>query len=187
MNLMNENAVVLPLRDHMDASDGWGRVQGREVYPRLLAFIESNPGANVFRVSVKGVKRADFSFFSETVVEIARRYRGAKGFCFLDLEDADMIENCEGAALKKDQPLFIWSSGEPRLIGPKPSKGTSEALSFALRRNEVRVAEFVAANPEISLANASTKFKQLWEQGFLLRREGVAESGGIEYVYYGIG
>jgi predicted transcriptional regulator len=31
------------------------------------------------------------------------------------------------------------------------------------------------------------KFKQLWEQGFLLRRESVADSGGVEFVYQRIG
>ena len=47
--------------------------------------------------------------------------------------------------------------------------------------------EFAAATPKMSIANASTKFKQLWEQGFLLRREDVAESGGVEFTYYRIG
>jgi predicted transcriptional regulator len=27
------------------------------------------------------------------------------------------------------------------------------------------------------------KFKQLWEQGFLLRQESSADSGGVEYLY----
>ena len=39
----------------------------------------------------------------------------------------------------------------------------------------------------MSIANASTKFKQLWEQGFLLRQESVADSGGVEFVYQRIG
>jgi len=39
----------------------------------------------------------------------------------------------------------------------------------------------------MSVANASNKFRQLWEKGFLLRREEVAESGGMEYTYFRIG
>ena len=31
------------------------------------------------------------------------------------------------------------------------------------------------------------KFKQLWEQGFLLRQESTADTGGVEYVYHRIG
>lgn len=187
MKLMNERTALLLLRDHMDAAEGWGRNQGREVYPRLLAFVESKPGTKVFKVSMRGINRLDLSFISETVVELARRYRGSKGFCFVDLDDTDLIENSEGAANKKEQPLFIWTDGQAELIGPKPSRGTADALVFALQHPEVRAAQFAAANPDISLANSSTKFKQLWEQGYLLRREAAAESGGIEYVYFRIG
>ena len=39
----------------------------------------------------------------------------------------------------------------------------------------------------MTIANASMKFKQLWEQGFLLREESAADSGGMEYVYSRIG
>lgn len=71
---------MLGLREVMDRSEGWGRAQGREVYQRLLRSVEENPGTLVFRVSMKGVERVDISFASETVVELARRYRGNKGF-----------------------------------------------------------------------------------------------------------
>jgi hypothetical protein len=60
-------------------------------------------------------------------------------------------------------------------------------LSFALTRGQARAAEFAEAKTGMSIANASTKFKQLWEQGFLLRRESVADTGGIEFIYHCIG
>ncbi|HKV08338.1 MAG TPA: DNA-binding protein, partial [Thermoanaerobaculia bacterium] len=60
------------------------------------------------------------------------------------------------------------------------------AFRFALERTGARASEFAAA-AQISLTNASTKLKQLWEQGFLLRRENLAPSGGIEFEYFRIG
>jgi predicted transcriptional regulator len=39
----------------------------------------------------------------------------------------------------------------------------------------------------MSIANASSKFKHLWEQGFLLRQEEMADAGGAEFVYQPIG
>lgn len=168
----------------MDSPEGWGRTQGREVYQRLLDLVEANAGVMVFKVSMKGVRRVDISFASETVVEIARRYRGTKGFCLIDLEDPDLMENWEAAAVKKEQPILIWSKGSTRLAGPKPSPGNQEAFEFALERPEVRAAEFAEAKPGMAIANASMKFKQLWEQGYLLRRESTAETGGIEYRYF---
>ena len=186
MASLNESGDLLVLRNFMDDDQGWGRETGRIVYQRLLAHVEATPGAVVFRVSFKGVRRVDISFASETVVELAKRYRGAKGFCLIDLADIDLIENVEAAAVRKAQPLMIWEGDNPRLVGVAPSEGNRDALAFALDRPTVRAAEFSKAFRGMSIANASTKFKQLWEQGFLLRRDAVAESGGVEFVYYRI-
>lgn len=183
---MNENSALICLHDQMNSPEGWGRSQGREVYGKLLEFVENHPGVLIFRVSLAGVKRVDISFASETVVELARRYRGLKGFCFIDLLDSDMMENWEAAAVRKSQPLMVWREDEGRVIGLNPSQGNAGALNFALRRESTRATEFASANPGMSIANASMKFKQLWEQGFLLRRENIADSGGVEFVYYRI-
>lgn len=181
---MNENYAIIKLRDHMASPEGWGRSQGREVYGKLIDFVEANPGVTIFQISLEGVKRVDFSFASETLIELARRYSSRKGFFFSAPLDPDMIENLDAAAERKSQPLIIWSGDKYRIIGMSPSQGASGALEFALKRETARAAEFVSANPKVNIANASMKFKQLWEQGFLLRREDISASGGVEYVYY---
>ena len=134
-------------------------------------------------MSMLNVTRIDISFASETLVELARRIRGVKGFCLVDLEDPDLRENIEAAAARKLQPIFVWANGTATVIGHPPSQGTREALEFAVHRGRVRAAEFVEAKGGMTIANASMKFKQLWEQGFLLREESSAETGGVEYVY----
>jgi hypothetical protein len=184
---MNEDVRVLALREIMDRPEGWGRAQGREVYQRLLRSVEETPGTVVFKISMKDVKRVDISFASETVVEIARRYRGTKGFCLVDLTDPDLIENWDAAAARKGQPLLVWEGRTGRLIGAEPSQGCREAFQFALRHPTVRAAEFAESKDDMTIANASMKFKQLWEQGFLLRQESVANSGGVEFVYQRVG
>jgi hypothetical protein len=182
MNPMNERVRVLELRNVMGKSEGWGREQGRKVYQRLLNWVEDNPGVLVFHVSMRGVNRLDISFSSETVIELARRFRGRKGFCLVDLADRDLIENLDAAAEKKEQPMLVWHGKSADLIGPTPSEGTREAFGFAMARKECRAAEF-AQDRGLSIANASSKFKQLWKQGFLLRREAAAGSGGVEFIY----
>ena len=173
---------MLYLHEFMGRSDGWGRGQGREVYQRLLEFVEKSPGTIVFRISMKGVQRIDISFSSETIVELAHRYRRTKGFCVIDLTDKDLVENLDAAAEKKKQPILLWNGRSASVLGLKPSEGMREAFQFAMGRGQSRAAEF-AIKMGISIANASMKFKQLWEQGFLLRREGTADTGGVEFVY----
>ena len=172
---------VMPLRDFMERPEGWGRNQGRDVYQRLLRFVEDNPGTVVFRISMKGVQRMDISFASEAIVELARRFRRTKGFCFVDLTDTDLIENIDAACEKKKQPMLV-AGPKSAVLGLNPTKGTREAFEFAMGRWQARTTEF-AAEKGISIPNSSNKFKQLWEQGFLLRSERAADSGGLEYVY----
>lgn len=184
---MNQNVIVIQLRDFMNTPEGWGRGQGREVYQKLIDFVESNPGVMIFKVSLDGVRRVDISFASETLIELARRYRCNKGFYLVDLTDKDMLENWEAAADRKSQPIMVWEGDKGHVIGVEPSRGNLEAFRFALARPQVRAMEFASVTEGMTIANASTKFKQLWEQGFLLRREDVSGSGGIEFLYHRIG
>jgi hypothetical protein len=187
MNPTNEMATrMLPLRVYMDRPEGWGRSQGRQVYQRLLQFVENNPGTVVFRISIEGIQRVDISFASETIIEPARRFRRTKGFCLIDLIDPDMVENIDAAGEKQEQPMLVWREKSAKLVGMKPKEGTREAFEFAMGRSQSRASEF-AAQKNLSIANASMKFKQLWEQGFLLRRESTANTGGVEFVYHRIG
>jgi hypothetical protein len=174
---------LIRLRQCMDRSNGWGRAQGRVAHQRLLAAVDACQEADVFRISFTDVERLDTSFASETLVEVARRFRKEKGFCIVDLTDEDVIENIDLAARKKTQPMFVWIADKPRLIGHQPSQGVRDALDFALSRDEVRSVDYAEARKDMSVSNASMKFKALWTEGFLLRRESTAESGGVEHVY----
>lgn len=88
--------------------------------------------------------------------------------------------------MKKGQPLMIWEGKKGRVIGPQPSQGNRAAFDYVLK-NMSSTASEVATALDLQITNASTKFKQLWEQGFLLRRQESAESGGVEFRYFVIG
>ncbi|MBX9948747.1 MAG: hypothetical protein K2Y39_06280 [Candidatus Obscuribacterales bacterium] len=181
---MNEIDII-NLKELMGGPDGWGHEHGREVFNKLLEAVESHPGSLVFHISLKGVERTDASFPRESVVELAKRYRGFKGFCLIDVNDPDLLDNFDAAGLKREQPLIVWKGERWHLIGQQPTKGNADMLAYAL---SVPSCTAVAASGalKLQLTNASTKLKQLFNQGFLLRKEEVAPSGGVEFVYYRI-
>lgn len=169
----------------MAGPDAWGHDEGREVYSRLLRVVEANPGMQIFRISMDGVNRTDASFPRESVMEIAKRFRGSKGFCLVDVGNQDLIDNWDMAALRKDQPLVVWNKdGSYRIIGPQPSSGNKKMFEY-LYSFDYSTAAAAAKAINLSLTNAS-KLKYLCEQGFLLRRDETAPSGGIEYFYFAI-
>jgi hypothetical protein len=180
-----KQGVTIRLRDFMEREDGWGTDEGHEVYIKMSRFVEQHPATAIYLVSLDGVKRTDASFPRESVMEVARRYRKKAGICLVDVSSEDLLDNWDAAALKKEQPIFVWLAKGYRLLGPQPSSGTADVLKLILGRFETRASD-VSKDLALKIANASMKLKQLWEQGFILRREDSADTGGIEYVYFPI-
>jgi hypothetical protein len=186
MKQMNQNGATIYLRQLMDRDDGWGNAEGREVFQRLLKKIEADPTKGVYRVSLDGVRRTDASFPRESVIELARRFRGNKGFCLVDIADPDLLDNWDAAAAKRDQPITVWRNGKPEIIGRKPTAGNGDVLNYVLSNSEATAAN-TAKQLKLQLTNASTKLRQLEKEGFIMRRDEVSPTGGIEYKYFSIG
>lgn len=167
-------------------TDGWGHQQGRMVHGRLLEIVEAAPESSIFRISLKGVRRTDASFPRESVVQMAKRFRGHKGFCLADGKDPDLLENWDAAAMRMEQPLFLWTAGGAhRLLGPQAPKGSVDALDLVTSEGHATASQ-IAKRLDIKINNASMKLRQLQEAGYLLREEEVAESGGVEFTYFRI-
>ncbi len=179
---MNENALQIRLRDFMSRDDGWGHEEGQSVLGQLLRAVEDHSRVDLVRISLEGVRRTDASFPRESVVELARRYRGEKGVCLTHCTNQDLLDNWDAAALKKEQPLLVWNDDQYRIIGPPPSLGNQEMLQLALSRASI-TASTAAKALDLKITNASMKLKQLEQQGYLLRKEVVSPSGGKEFVY----
>ena len=182
---MKQTHGTIKLIDLSKSQDGWGNARGKEVGALLESFIQGHPATDVFKVSFHGIKRTDASFSRESIVEIASRFRTKHAITIVDLDDDDLIENLEVAAVKKEQPLFLWQGDSWKLLGLSPTKGNMDLLNYILTVAEA-TASTVASALDLKLTNASTKLKQLWESGYIMRREEMAPSGGIEFVYYRI-
>lgn len=182
---MNETAR-LHLADYLGASkEGWGNEQGREVYAKLLCAVEEHPGTRVFEISLTGVKRTDASFPRESVVELAKRFRKQLGFVLTDVPNESLLFNWLVAAEKKQQPLFVKGKTGWDLIGGELSPAKKALLDYVMEHKAVRTAQ-LAADLGLKTTNASTQLKDLWDMGYVLRHEEIAESGGVEYVYSAI-
>jgi predicted transcriptional regulator len=84
-----------------------------------------------------------------------------------------------------EQPLVVWSNSKYEVLGPEVTSAGKELIDYVLTKGAVLASE-VAADLDITVQNASTRLKKLVDQGYILRTEEVAETGGIEYVYLAI-
>jgi hypothetical protein len=182
MASMNQNPVIR-LLDFIPSGEAWGNDEGRKVFGALLQSVEEHPGVQVFQISLAGVRRTDASFPRESVVELAKRFRKQVAFFLTDMTNEDLVDNWDLAAQKKEQPLFLkLDGGGFRILGPQLSAAKQKLLDYVLKNKRVRTNR-VATDLCLKVSNASTQLKELWEMGYLLRTEEVADSGGVEFVY----
>lgn len=173
------------LMDHADGAvpvNGLGRDEGRQTYERLLRVVDAHPGASVFEISLDGIGFVDASFAREAVVSLMKRFRGEHGFCLADAPSDDVLDNFEAAALRLNQPVIVNRCPGSTVIGPRPPEGLRPMLQHVLVRGVTSSSEASAAL-RLQISNASNKLKALWRDGYVLRREVVAPSGGIVHEY----
>lgn len=162
-----------------------GSTLGREVFTKLRDIITENPLEKAFVLSAKGVRMSDVTFARESVIALARQHRGYRSFCLSDISDQDQLDNWSCAADNQGQPLMAWSGDRCVVLGDQLTMAGRRIVEFVLSRSTVSVSE-VAINLDISVPNASTTMKRLQEQGYMVRTEERAPTGGIEYFYHSI-
>lgn len=182
---MNQNPVVVRLREFTKNERPFGNIEGKLVFQKLSEFVEKYPDVEVFGISLEGIEVTDASFPRESVVSLAKQLRGEKGIFLTNLSNRDLIDNWNYAAEAKGQPLVIWNDSSFEIIGPELNKSARELIEYVLHKGSV-LASQVASDLNISVQNASTRLKNLVSQGYLLRSEDVADSGGIEFKYSAI-
>ena len=182
---MNQKYMHLNLRDFTKNDHPFGNVQGKDTYRKLADHLDGHPGIKIIGISLAGIEATDASFPRESVVALAKAYRGEKGFFLESLTNRDLLDNWNYAAQAKDQPLTVWNGKGYEILG-HPSETVKELVAVVLSKGQATAAK-VASELGISVPNASTKLKKLVNQGYLLRIDEVAESGGTEYIYLGIG
>lgn len=183
---MNENISIIDLRDFTDGSNPYGTARGRKVHAQLIDFIDSKIKSKTIGISLKRIEGADVSFLRECLIYTFKRYAKQIAFFVRDIADEDIIDNLNGAALSGDYIVTCWTSNKCFFVGPKPSE-SSKALLDAVTQKRSATTVQIAQALDMSVQNASTRLKRLSEDGFLVRAEMTAESGGKEFVYHVIG
>lgn len=182
---MKQNKQILNLRDFTKSGHPFGNVQGKDVFRKLSDYIDAHPTVDIFGISLAGIEATDASFPRESVISVAKRYRGSKGIYLEQIQERDILDNWKYAADAMDQPLVFWNKGKYEILGPKITSSGRELIDYILTKGSV-LASQVADDLGITVQNASTRLKKLVSQGYILRSEDVADSGGIEFIYKAI-
>ncbi|SEM92828.1 winged helix-turn-helix transcriptional regulator [Pseudomonas sp. ok266] len=179
---MNEKTYIIALRDFTEESNPYGTSRGRETYTKLLNRIDKIKDASTIGISFSELAAADISFLRESLIYTVKRYSKEITFFAFNFQDEDIFANLDGAAVSAEQHLTCWVNGQCRFAGPRPTASSKALLDMVISHRSTTTAK-VAEELNISVQNASTRLKRLAEEGFLLRVEEAADTGGKEFVY----
>ena len=189
MNLLVKETLVL--KDYLPREDSsfWGSDDGIPARAELEKKIDSLVNAQIIYLSMKGIDNIDASCSREAIVKTIKKYRPEKGFCLIDIQNPDYLDNIFSPAVKLEQPVFVKLGSEYEIIGPNkenaPSRTNQPILDYIQSHGHTTAVDLTKALG-LRLTNASTKLKQLLEQGFILRAQDTADGPGLEYFYYPI-
>lgn len=163
----------------------FGTGDGKRAFEQLRDYVDQYRDQIIFGISLAGIEATDASFARESVVALAKLYAGEKGFFLQDFSSRDLKDNWDYAARARDFPLVIWTGDQYEIIGKPPSSPNAEIIDFVYAEQQATTSK-VASELDISVQNASTKLKKLATEGYLLRSEEAAESGGKEFLYLAV-
>ena len=178
--MSKKNLIVL--RKLLTSDVAFGNKEGLKVYQAISMYIDEHPEYSIFEVSLRGIDATDASFPRESIVSLAKNFRGEKAFYLTNFKNKDLIDNWQYGAEAKKQPLLIKHEDKQLWIGPKVNSATQELLDFIYEQPRVTTS-LIANHFDVSIPNASMKLKKLFNQGYILGEKETASSGGHEFVY----
>jgi len=183
---MNEKNYIIALRDFTEESNPYGTSRGKQTYARLLDHIDKLKDVSIIGISFSRLEGADISFLRESLIYTIKRYSKKITFFAFNFQDEDIFANLDGAAMSGEEHLTCWVGNQCEFVGPKPTAASKVLLDMVITHRSTTTAK-AAEELNISVQNASTRLKRLAEEGFLLRVEEAADTGGKEFIYQVIG
>lgn len=186
---MKEKVTNIRLKDLAGHNILFGRIKGQELYSKLHSEISNYPESLIFCISLKGIEATDASYPRESVVSLAKTFKGEKGFFIKDIKptDVDMLDNWDYGCDAKDQTLIVrFSEKEYKVLGPQIPESLKTLLDYVMQEEGEITTSKVASKFGITVQNASGRLKKLQSLGLILARKETAKSGGVEFVYTAI-
>lgn len=182
---MKQNRMQIDLKEIVNDDHAFGNEEGRDAYMAISKIIDDNPRVKFIGISLKNIKATDASFPRESVISLAKSYKGEKGFYLMDVHNRDLLDNWAYGATAKEQPILVQTSDGYEVIGAKVNHSNQELLDFIVMKKKVTTS-MVSESFDVSPQNASGKLKKLFGQGLIVGNKEVAESGGLEFIYHSI-
>ncbi|AXH59718.1 hypothetical protein [Pseudomonas amygdali] len=174
------------LAERLGSSLALGAAAGLKVGIELSGLVYSNLGPHVVELSLAGIEAIDCAFFEEAVYKRIGNLTQGAAIYLSGIESPDVARTCELTARALGRYLVIEDDQTYRIAGLDLRPGEA-ILVEAVYDKGMDNSRDIADAYDLSVANASTRLKDMLQKGLVLRAEVISDTGGYEYRYFPIG
>ncbi len=164
-----------------------GEDVGGVAFAGLVRWVVEAPYCTHFEISLLGVHQMDAAFARASIVRLAQRFKGRRGFTVTGISNSTLIDVLDAAASEGGAPIAVREGDYLRLAGTEPSECHRETFEFALTRECFNVREYASSVTGLKLATASKRIQNLLNQGLLIRHRSSRSSRHRGFRYSAIG
>lgn len=178
--------MLISLRDVAGTELLVGSDLGHVVYGRLYKLLSGIETSEPVKISFADVAFIDATFIRESVSSLIKIMSPARSISIVHLQDRDQEDNLQYVA-SSEVPITVWlENGHCKIFGAPLSNGLRAMLEqFAFNGSLTTPA--AAARTAVSVQNASSTLKRLYDMRYIGRTGYKGETGGIEYTYHAVG
>ena len=163
-----------------------GSSEGSKLGIELAQLVYSTRGPLVVELSMAGITAIDCAFFEQAVYKLIHDLTQGAAIYVSDVQSEDVARTCELTARALGRYLIIEGKQGYRIVG-QDLRAADAMQVEALYDKGLDNSRDIADVYDMSVANASTRLKDMLKKGLVLRAEVISATGGYEYRYFPIG
>ncbi|MBD8681712.1 MULTISPECIES: hypothetical protein [Pseudomonas] len=163
-----------------------GADEGLKLGIELSGLVYSSRGPHVVELSLAGITAIDCAFFEQAVHKHIHGLTVGSAIYVSGIESPDVALTCELTARALGRYLIVEEDQGYRIAG-RDLRAADAMLVEALYDKGLDNSRDIAETYDMSVANASTRLKDMLQKGLVLRAEVTSATGGYEFRYFPIG
>jgi len=163
-----------------------GADEGLKLGIELSGLVYSSRGPHVVELSLAGITAIDCAFFEQAVYKHIHDLTVGSAIYVSGIESPDVALTCELTARALGRYLIVEEDQGYRIAG-RDLRPADAMLVEALYDKGLDNSRDIAETYDMSVANASTRLKDMLQKGLVLRAEVTSATGGYEFRYFPIG
>jgi hypothetical protein len=179
-----EKSFRIPLVEYV-GKEAWSLETGQKALEKIEKVLRGHP-ERIVDLDLRGIQRMDSSCSREAIANLLRRHRGERCFFLSGDPDKSTTENIDVAFARQEMTVLLRRTNGFEPLGHPLRPHLLQTLDVIEELGSATVRQVCVAIKDLTVPACNNRLKDLCDGGLVLRVDGVAPSGGKEFLYLAV-